>query len=375
MKILLTGGGSGGHFYPIIAVAQALNDLSRENRLLEAELFYVAPNPYNPGLLYENGITFRQNFAGKRRRYFSLLNFFDLFKTAIGIFQAIITVFRIYPDVVFGKGGFASFPVIFAAKILRIPVIIHESDTVPGRVNRWAGHFAKKIAVSYPEAAGFFPKDRVAFTGNPVRKELLTPLTSGAYEFLGLDNKKPVVLVLGGSLGSQILNDTVIEALPKLLTGYQIIHQTGKENLDLVNETVSVVLSDEHLKERYKPFDYLNNLALRMSAGIASVVVSRAGSAIFEIAAWHIPSIIVPISDSNGDHQKQNAFAYARSGACVVIEEANLTGNILASEIQRLIENQKIRETMRAGTEKFFKIDSAEKIAKEIIKIALKHEE
>ena len=176
MKILFTGGGSGGHFYPIIAVVEALNDLVRERKLLEPELIYAAPDPYDREMLIANGIRFVPTSAGKIRNYFSILNFFDYFKTAWGVLRSVLRVFFLYPDVVFGKGGYASFPTLLAAKLFKIPVVIHESDSTPGRVNRWAGTFAQKIAVSFPEAAHYFPKDKVAYTGNPVRKSILIVL-------------------------------------------------------------------------------------------------------------------------------------------------------------------------------------------------------
>jgi UDP-N-acetylglucosamine--N-acetylmuramyl-(pentapeptide) pyrophosphoryl-undecaprenol N-acetylglucosamine transferase len=374
MKILFTGGGSGGHFYPIISVAQEIATLSKEYRLVTPQLFYMAPTPYNPGILFDNNIIYKKNSAGKLRIYFSILNFFDLFKTAWGIFTSLLDVFTIYPDVVFGKGGYASFPVLFAARILRIPVIIHESDAVPGRVNIWAGKFATRIAVSYEEAAKFFPAEKVANTGNPIRKELIEPLKEGAHEFLKLSSAIPTILILGGSLGSQIINDTLIDALPELLKKYQVIHQTGKDNFDYVmNRTKSMLMNNPHA-DRYKPFGYLNVLAMRMSAGVANIIISRAGSAIFEIATWGVPSIIVPITDSNGDHQRKNAYAYAHSGACAVIEESNLTPNILISEIERISNNHTSYEAMKKGAESFVKRDASRTIAKEILAIALKHE-
>jgi UDP-N-acetylglucosamine--N-acetylmuramyl-(pentapeptide) pyrophosphoryl-undecaprenol N-acetylglucosamine transferase len=374
MRILFTGGGSGGHFYPIIAVAQELNNLIKEKRLLGAELFYMSPSPYNAGVLFENGITYKKNYAGKVRRYFSLLNITDAFKTAWGIMQSTIEVFKIYPDVVFAKGGYASFPVLLAAKILRIPVVIHESDSVPGRVNAWAGKFADKIAISYSEAASFFPKDKVALTGNPVRHDLAIPITVGAYEFLKLDPSVPVIFILGGSQGAKLINDILLEDLPNLVKKYQIIHQTGKNNFVEVKSTADAVLFESPNQDRYKAFDYLNELAMRMAAGASQVVVSRAGSTIFEIAAWGIPSILLPIKDSNGDHQRQNAFSYARSGAAVVIEEANLTAHILESEIDRLITHEGEREKMKVSAKNFYKPDAARMIAEEILKIALSHE-
>ncbi|NQV88400.1 MAG: UDP-N-acetylglucosamine--N-acetylmuramyl-(pentapeptide) pyrophosphoryl-undecaprenol N-acetylglucosamine transferase [Parcubacteria group bacterium] len=374
MKILLTGGGSGGHFYPIIAIAEAINKLRKENRLMNADIYYMSNSPYNAGTLFDNSITFKKNSAGKIRRYFSILNFFDLFKTFWGVLGSLWEVFNIYPDVVFSKGGYASFPALFAAKVFRIPVVIHESDSVPGRVNLWAGKFAEKIAVSYPEAAEYFPKEKVAYTGNPVRKELIQPLKTGAREFLKLEDNTPVLFILGGSLGSQIINETIVDALPRLVERFEVIHQVGRKNLKQVTERASVMLRDNPHENRYKPFDYLNVLGMRMAAGAANIVISRAGSTIFEIASWKIPSIIIPITDTNGDHQRKNAFAYARSGACVVVEEENLSANILVSEINRLMDSSTGREAMKKGTESFNHPDAAEKIAKEILTIALRHE-
>jgi UDP-N-acetylglucosamine--N-acetylmuramyl-(pentapeptide) pyrophosphoryl-undecaprenol N-acetylglucosamine transferase len=325
-------------------------------------------------VLFENGITYKKNRAGKLRRYFSILNVFDLFKTGWGILVSLYQIYRLYPDVVFGKGGYASFPVLFSARLLRIPVVIHESDTVPGRVNLWAGKFARKVAVSYKEAAKYFPKGIVAYTGLPVRKDITMPITSGAREFLKLEENVPVVLVLGGSQGAEIINDTVLEGLKRLVEKYAIIHQTGKKNIREARITSEAVLYENIHHDRYKPFDYLDALALRMAAGVASVVISRAGSTVFEIASWGIPAILVPISNSNGDHQRQNAFAYARAGGCVVIEEANLRPNILAAEIERLVTNQDERERMEAAAKVFYKPNAARLVAEEILKIALEHE-
>ena len=374
MRILFTGGGSGGHFYPIISIAEELNNLAKEKHLLELELFYMSPTPYDPGALFETGITYKKNSAGKLRRYFSFLNFFDLFKTGWGTLTSIIQVYRLYPDVVFGKGGYASFPVLLAAKILRIPVVIHESDTVPGRANLWAAKFAEKIAVSYKEAAKHFPADKVAHTGQPIRKDLANAITSGAREFLQIPENVPVVLVLGGSLGAEKINGAVLEGLKNLVEKYAIIHQVGKSNLMEAKATSEAVLFNSAHKDRYRPFDYLNNMALRMAAGVSSVVVSRAGSTIFEIAAWGLPSVIIPIKESNGDHQRENAFAYARAGACDVIEEMNLRPNILASEIERLVTNQEERERMKQATVAFYKPNAGRLVAEEILKIALAHE-
>ncbi|MEK7551944.1 MAG: UDP-N-acetylglucosamine--N-acetylmuramyl-(pentapeptide) pyrophosphoryl-undecaprenol N-acetylglucosamine transferase [Patescibacteria group bacterium] len=374
MKILFTGGGSGGHFYPIIAIAESIKEISEKKHLVSPSLFFIAPEAYNQDILSENKIIFKKSSAGKARRYFSLLNIIDLFKTLWGIIKSVGIVFSIYPDVIFGKGGFGSFPTLFAAKILRIPVVIHESDSVPGRVNLWASKFARRIAISWKEAAEYFPQEKTAYTGQPVRKEFKKILKEGAREFLKLEEKTPIILILGGSLGSQLINDHLVSALGELVKKYQVIHQTGKNNLDEVTERAEVVLENNPNKARYHAFDYLNNMALRMSAGASDLIVSRAGSTIFEIASWNKPSIIIPITDSNGDHQRKNAFNYERSGACSVVEEINLTSNILVSEINRILENPTVAEKMTSSAKNFAKPDAADKIAEEILNIALEHE-
>ena len=375
MKILFTGGGTGGHFYPIIGVAQAIEKTIKDQHLLPPDLYYMAPTPYDARLLFENNIIYRPISAGKIRRYFSILNFFDLFKTAWGITKATYAVYKLYPDVIFGKGGYASFPVLFAAKILRIPVVIHESDSKPGRVNAWAAKFARRIAISYPTAAEYFPADKVAFTGNPIRKEVSEALTVGANEYLKLKPEIPTIFIVGGSLGAKAINDVIIDALPALVEKYQIIHQTGKANFAEVSTTATVVLASNPNAANYRPMQYLNALEMRMAAGVARVIVSRAGSTIFEIAAWGKPSIIIPISPEVSHDQTSNAFAYARSGGAEVIEENNLGAHLLIAEINRIVDNPEVWQKMAAGAKSFAKLDAAETIAKEIVDIALQHED
>lgn len=378
MRILFTGGGTGGHFYPIISVVEELDSLVKEKKLLDLELFYMSPTSYNPAVLYEHNITYKKNSAGKVRRSSEGLNifknFFDLFKTLWGVIVSVFAVYSLYPDVVFGKGGYASFPALLAAKLLRIPVVIHESDTIPGKVNLWAGKFAERVAISYKEAAQYFPAEKVAYTGQPVRKDIASPITSGAREFLKIEENIPVVLVLGGSQGAQKINEAVLAGLERLVEKYAVIHQTGANNIVEAKATAEAILFKSAHKDRYKAYDYLNPLALRMSAGVASVVVSRAGSTIFEIASWGIPSIIIPINEQTSHEQHTNAFAYARAGGCEVIEEKNLRPNILTSEIDRLSTEEAVREKMRSSAKVFYKPDSARLIAEEILKIALSHE-
>ncbi len=374
MKILFTGGVTGGHFYPIIAVAEAIRDITREERLVEPQLYFAAPDPYDREALIALDITYVHTSAGKTRRYFSLLNYLDLFKTGWGVLRSVLRIFFLYPDVVFGKGGYGSFPTVLAARLFDIPVMIHESDSTPGRVNKWAGKFAKKIAVSYPEAVAFFAKDRVAVTGNPMRKRVMLPSHEGAHQYLKLDPNIPVLLVIGGSQGSTTLNDAVVEALPFLLEHYQVIHQTGADNIAATIGMSKVSLENSAFIERYHPFAYLNELAMRMSAGVAALVISRAGSQVFEIAAWGVPSIIIPIPEEYSHDQTKNAYAYSRSGACVVIEQANLTPRLLDAEVHRILDSEAIKTTMSEAAARFANPNAARTIARALLDIGLSHE-
>ncbi len=376
MKIVFTGGGTGGHFYPIIAVVEKVNQIIDKEKIIGAKLYFFSNDPYDKEVLVENGLIYEEVNAGKMRTYFSIRNFFDLFKVAVGILRAIVKLYSIYPDVVFGKGGYSSFPTIFAAKILGIPVIIHESDSAPGRVNMWAGKFAKRVAVSFKEAGVFFQNDKVAWTGHPIRTEIEKKASHDkAFEYFKLESNLPVILILGGSQGAELINQTILDALPMLVDDYQIIHQTGIKNYKGVVGRASVVLADNKNRSHYLPQAYLNPLAMKNASGAANLVISRAGSSLFEFASWGIPSIIIPITNTNGDHQRKNAFAYARAGACEVVEEENMTANILNSEIEKIMRDKIHYERMAKNASAFYKPNAAQEIAEEIVRIAISHEE
>ncbi len=375
MKILLTGGGTGGHFYPLIAIAEGIHAIAKQEKILDIKLYYAADDPYDKRALFNNTINFVYIPAGKLRTYRSIHNFFDMFKTFTGVIVGMLKIFSIYPDVIISKGGYVAFPTVLAAKFFRIPVIIHESDSYPGRLNLWTSKFANRIAVSYPEAGEFFPKERTAHTGQPIRREILNPNVEGSNEFFKFDSSIPTILIQGGSQGAEVINDCVLDALPLLLPKYQVIHQTGVKNYDNVHNRANFILEKNQYKGRYKDVAYMNELTTKMAAGCATLVVSRAGSAIFEIACWGIPSIIIPITNSNGDHQRKNAFNYARSGACEVIEESNLTEHILNSEIDKLMKDPKRLQHMHESAKKFGTPDAGNQIARVAIDIALSHEE
>ena len=374
MKILFTGGGTGGHFYPLIAVAEKTNKIADRDRLVDLKLYYMSDSPYDKAALFENGITYIEVTSGKNRLYSSAKNFTDMIKVAMGCLSATFKLFSLYPDVVFSKGGYASVPALFAARLLRIPVIIHDSDSVPGRVSLWSAKFAKRIAISYPEAVEYFPKDKTALTGQPIREEISKRATEGAHEYWKFDINTPTIFVIGGSSGAQNINQTLLDILPDLLNRAQVIHQVGPNLIKENDEQVSVILNKHAYKDRYKSIAFMTPLMVKMAAGAATLMISRAGSQIFEIAGWGIPSIIIPIPETISRDQKHNAFNYARTGACDVIEEANLTPSILKAAITRLLDNPEHMKVMSENALKFAQPEAADTIAKEIVRIGLEHE-
>lgn len=378
MTIAFTGGGSGGHFYPIIAVAEALVDIVREERLIEPALYYLAPDPFDSKALFENGIAYIRIPAGKVRRYASLRNLTDTIATFTGIILAVMTLFRIYPDVVLSKGGYGSVPTVLAARLLRIPVVIHESDAKPGRANLLAAKFAKKIAISFESAATYFPEraqSRIARTGIPIRKALLRAEPEGARQYLGLEESVPTILIIGGSSGAQKINETVLSSLAELVSTANIIHQTGPAHFKNVRAIAQVALSGSLHAVRYHPVDYLSEASLQRAAGAADLVISRAGaSAIAEVGLWKKPAIIVPISEAVSHDQRTNAYAYARTGAAVVIEDDNLTPHLLVSEVRRILGDSELAKRMGNASAGFTEPDAARILAKELLAIALSHE-
>ncbi|OGG56456.1 hypothetical protein A3D71_01485 [Candidatus Kaiserbacteria bacterium RIFCSPHIGHO2_02_FULL_55_20] len=378
MRIVLIGGGTGGHFYPLIAVAEAIEDICLERTLIEPELYYVGPPAFDSEALLEHDITFIPTSAGKVRRYVSALNILSFFTNAAGIIRSTRQLFSLYPDVVFSTGGYAAFPTLVAARMLQIPVVIYDADATPGRVSLWSSKFAKWIGVAHAASATKYPdrvRDKIAAVGHPIRKAIIEPVKEGGYEFLKLDSSVPTVFVMGGSQGARAINEVVLDALGVMVSQFNIVHQAGLANTGDVSGIASVVLKDSQYANRYKMFGLLNTLALRMAAGIASVVVARAGSGtIFEIASWGLPSILVPIPEDVSHDQTENAFSYARSGAAVVIEQHNLSPHLLVAEIQRITNDVALCKKMSEAARTFARPDAARKIALTLLETSISHE-
>jgi UDP-N-acetylglucosamine--N-acetylmuramyl-(pentapeptide) pyrophosphoryl-undecaprenol N-acetylglucosamine transferase len=377
MKIVFTGGGTGGHFYPIIAVAESLHQLVAERHLIDPKLEFVAPAPYDEEALFSAGITFVKSPAGKMRRYASVSNLFSPLISLWGAIRMFFVLLREPPDVVFSKGGFGSVPVVLAAHWLRIPIVIHESDSKPGRANLFAAKYAERIAVSYESAIAFFPqkvRSKIALTGIPVRASLAHPLPEGAAQELGLDASVPTVLILGGSSGSKRINEVIVAALGELVQYVNVIHQTGKDNFTEVQATASVILHGSAYASRYHAFPYLSQDSMREAAGAANLIVSRAGStSITEISLWKKPAILIPIPEAISHDQRTNAYAYAHLGAAEVLEEGNLTPNLLVIEVRRITSDAGLMQRMAAQGATFANPGAARLIAEELLRIALSH--
>ncbi|MBI2052746.1 MAG: undecaprenyldiphospho-muramoylpentapeptide beta-N-acetylglucosaminyltransferase [Candidatus Ryanbacteria bacterium] len=372
MRIVLLGGGTGGHFYPLMAVARALREIAEEEHIVALDLRLLGDKPFDGQLVEEYGITYDEIPAGKLRRYFSLLNFTDSFRTLRGILKSMWKFTLRPPDVIFSKGGYDSFPALVAARLYRIPVVIHESDAVPGMVNLWASKFADRIGIAFPEAASSFPPEKVALIGNPIRKEILGGSTEEAFDIFQLENGVPLVLVLGGSQGAQKINEVILAGLPEFVEKMQIIHSAGPAHGESIKNEAAVMLEKSVHQSRYHVFPTLTPAQLRNAAFAADVVVSRAGAgSIFEIAAWGLPSLLVPISSSAQNHQRENAYSYARIGAAEVIEEANFTPHLLQAEIMKLLGDAKRRDNMKKAAAAFARIDAAEKIAHEVLRLGI----
>lgn len=377
LKIVFTGGGSGGHVYPLLAVAEELKKISNE-RGINLDLHYVGIYANDHDVYFQEGaIAVHPIWAAKFRRYFSILNIIDIPIFFISIIQAFFKLFWLMPDVVFSKGGPGAYPVVLAAWFYRIPIFIHESDAVPGLTNLLSRRFATRIAVSFEIAARYFDPNKTAVTGNPVRKSLIQNMMPSniAKEELGFNGEEPLLLVLGGSQGARRINDFILVNLEQLVGETQILHQTGIANFIDVKNLSRAALIDmpiqTELQHRYEAVSYFEqNLATALSA--ADLVVARAGSGtIFELAAFKKPVILIPLAEAAGDHQRINAYEFAKLGGGVVIEESNLFPGIFINQIKEILGNLMKIQKMQEASYKFYKPEAVSMIAEEIVGISV----
>ncbi len=364
-RVVLSGGVSGGHTYPLIAVARVLR--KRYPQGIEL-LFLGGGGVFEQTAMEAEGIPMRRILYGKMRRYFSFLNYLDFFKLPLGILQALWHLLLFMPDVVFSKGGAASVPVVLAARFYRIPVLIHDSDSVAGRANAWLGKWVQKVAIAYPSAARYFPSGKTALTGNPVREEILSGSKERARERFGLDPQKKTLVLFGGSQGAHGLNNALLRVLPLLLTrGVQIIHQTGSNHLKGVL-ALAAELGVPTESGSYHPIDFLSAEEIGDTLAVADIVVSRAGAgSIAEIAACRKALVLVPLPFAANDEQRKNAYDIAEIGGALVLEEANLGEHLFLENLENLLNNDDLRAEMGEKLHVFYHPDAAERIADGLI--------
>ena len=334
-RILLTGGGTAGHVTPNIALLPRLRELGYD-------ISYMGSyDGIEKKLITEFQIPYYGISSGKLRRYFDPKNFSDPFKVLKGYGEAVRIIRKLKPDVVFSKGGFVSVPVVLAAKRCKVPCIIHESDMTPGLANKLAIPAASKVCCNFPETLQYLPKDKAVLSGSPIRQELLHGDALAARKFTGLTDDKPVILVMGGSLGAAAVNEAVRKILPTLLKDFHVIHLCGKGKLDASLSGLSGYVQYEYINEELKDL-----------FALADIVISRAGAnSICELLALHKPNLLIPLSAaaSRGD-QILNARSFEKQGFSLILEEEAISNEVLLQTIHRLYdERASFSEAMKAS--------------------------
>ena len=320
-RIILTGGGTAGHVTPNIALLPGLREMGYD-------IHYIGSyNGIEKELITSLGIPYHGISSGKLRRYFSMQNFTDPFRVLKGFGEAKKIIKELKPDVIFSKGGFVSVPVVIAGKQCKVPTIIHESDMTPGLANKLAIPSATKVCCNFPETLSHLPKEKAVLTGSPIRKELMLGDRKKALDFCGLTEEKPILLIMGGSQGSVIVNNAVRAILPELLKEFSIIHLCGKGKVE------QSLLG----QKGYVQFEYIQK-ELNDLFALADIILSRAGAnAICEILALRKPNLLIPLSvnASRGD-QILNARSFERQGFSVVLEEEEIKDSVLLDAIRKL---------------------------------------
>lgn len=372
VKIVFAGGGTGGHIYPGLAVADELKNLAKENGE-DIKIYWFGNTGALDKTIVKNSGTadfFLSIPSGKLRRYFSLKNVFDLFKIFAGFCVSFVKLFFIRPALLFSKGGFVSVTPCIAAKLLRIPVLTHECDFTPGLATKINSRFATSVLLSYKETVNFLPKKiqaKTMITGNPVRPSFYTASAQNGRQFLfeesegqDMERAKPMLLVLGGSLGAHQLNSLVVENLDWLTEHFLVVHQCGSKDKDFVPKK----------SKNYRPYSFIYNQMPDVIA-CADIVLSRAGAnTLWELAVLGKPSVLVPLcgSGTRGD-QIDNARFFEKNGCALVLEGDEANAQNLKTALEKLSDAE-IRKDM---TIKALLLSSGERPAKKIAQLIFKN--
>lgn len=367
LRIVVTGGGTGGHIYPAVAVMRSLRARTAD----PLELIYIGSGSSMEQDIAKEADRSYVVLTGKYRRYFSLSNFFAPFGVFVGVIQSLRILFKELPDAVFSKGGYVAFPVVLAGWLYRVPILTHETDATPGASNRLIGKFCDKIAISYRHAAQFFDSKKIIPTGIPVRETLLAGDPKEGRAYFHLTESMPTILVLGGSQGSRAINTKFASVVDDLLEFAQVIHQTGRANFEEVKNLSAQKAGIKAGSGRYHIFPFLDEGEMRLALASADLVISRAGgTAIAELAANRKISILIPLESSANDHQRMNAYAVAEEGGAMVLEESNLMEHIFLEKIKHILNDEGVRDRIRERIGRFYNPQAAETIADEVLLLA-----
>ncbi len=366
-RVLIAGGGSGGHVFPALAVVSAIRRLNNRTRFL----FVGSKEGIEAVSVPKAGLTFAAIPTGKWRRYLSVQNFFDLFRVSLGLISALRIIRDFKPDVIFAKGGYVAFPVALAGFLKGVPIIVHESDAVEGLANRLIGRVAKKVCFGF-QVSPLSPKS--VFTGNPVREKMIN--WAKRYRLLGnklkkpdfLDQKMPLVLVLGGSQGAHRINLLVEALLPMVAKKAMVVHQTGSREFARYRQLKQRLKPE--LAKNYFPFEFLEEDGLSELLATSSLIITRSGAnSLSEIALFGKPVILIPLSTAASNHQAKNAAYFKRRGGALVFDERKLNHNILARTVLSIIENKKRARGLAEKISRLGEEDAALKIAEIVLKV------
>ncbi len=365
-KIIFTGGGTGGHVFPLVSIIRETKKVLPQDL---AELHYIGPEEdIARDYIEKEGVKVKYIFTGKLRRYLTPLSFLQnavdiLFRVPLGVVQSSIYIFKESPDLIFSKGGYGSLPSVISGYVFRVPIFFHESDIAPGMTNRILQKMATEVFTSFRDTEKV-SKNKMINVGNPIRNEVFGGDKEKGMQMFSLNREKPVLLVLGGSQGSERVNELILSMLKDALDNFQIIHQCGSKNAERVSTQADALIRDKEKREMYHVYSFFNEEQMREAYAVADLVVSRAGSgSIFEISANKKPSVLLPLPEAAQNHQLKNAYYYAETGAATVLEEENLTPHFFLEKLKQLFSPREQLRVMSERAGEFYNPKSAKIIS------------
>jgi UDP-N-acetylglucosamine--N-acetylmuramyl-(pentapeptide) pyrophosphoryl-undecaprenol N-acetylglucosamine transferase len=358
MNIIVSGGGTGGHIYPGVAIAKKIKEKHPDSNIL----FVGSENGLEKKLVPKEGFKIKFITVEGLNKKVSLQTFSSLQKAFKGYFQARQIIKEFKPDIVVGTGGYVCGPVVFAAALMGIPTVIHEQNAFPGLTNKLLSKVVSKIAITFKEAEKYFPKNKVVYTGNPIRNQILKIDREKSFSAWQFDRGKPLILVVGGSRGAKNINNAVVDMIPDFIKNdIQLLFVTGEKQYDEVINNLQNKNIDYKKNKNIKIMPYIFNM--EDALGACDIIVSRAGATtISEITAIGIPAILIPSPYVANNHQEYNALALEENGAAIIIKEAQLKDDIFKDQILNIVNNKDALKKMSISSQKLAILDAADNI-------------